>query len=137
MHEQLPNIPMDNIIAEPERRNISPCIAYADWKIKYHRPNRLCNVEHYSEIYTIPSDFGWSYLGNRESLYQLLEHDVTNTSKVGNAELLECSNYIVYVTDMEKVVLQGLDGYIVSVKNEKSLVCKRSAEQKIKKFNIE
>ena len=33
VHEQLPNIPMDNIIAEPERRNTAPCIAYAGWKI--------------------------------------------------------------------------------------------------------
>lgn len=45
-------------------------------------------MEHYSEIYTIPSDFGWSDLGNWESLYQLLEHDVTNNSKVGNAMII-------------------------------------------------
>lgn len=66
-----------------------------------------------------------------------MEHDVTNNSKVGNAELFECSNCIVHVTDAEKVILQGLDGYIVSVKNGKILVCKRSEEQRIKKFNIE
>lgn len=48
VHEQLPNIPMDNIIAEPERRNTAPCIAYAGWKIKYHHPN--------ANIVVTPSD---------------------------------------------------------------------------------
>ena len=32
--EQLPAIPADQILAEPEGRNTAPCIAYASWKIK-------------------------------------------------------------------------------------------------------
>ena len=32
--EQLPNIPVDHILAEPAARNTAPCIAYACWKIK-------------------------------------------------------------------------------------------------------
>lgn len=31
--EQLPEIPTDNILAEPEGRDTAPCIAYACWKI--------------------------------------------------------------------------------------------------------
>ncbi len=31
--EQLPSIPVDNILAEPDRRNTAPCIAYAAYKI--------------------------------------------------------------------------------------------------------
>ena len=34
VREQLPEIPVDNIIAEPCARNTAPCIAYACWKIK-------------------------------------------------------------------------------------------------------
>ena len=36
--EQLPAIPDDQILAEPEGRNTAPCIAYASWKIKQKDP---------------------------------------------------------------------------------------------------
>ena len=32
--QQIPNIPDENILKEPEARNTAPCIAYACWKIK-------------------------------------------------------------------------------------------------------
>ena len=38
LREQLPGIPADNILAEPEGRNTAPCIAYACWKIKARHP---------------------------------------------------------------------------------------------------
>ena len=34
VHEQLPNLPFENIIGEPERKNTAPCIAYISLKIK-------------------------------------------------------------------------------------------------------
>ena len=37
--EQLPEIPEDNILCEPCRRNTAPCIAYVSWKIKKRNPN--------------------------------------------------------------------------------------------------
>lgn len=37
--EQLPDIPSENILKEPCRRNTAPCIAYAAWKIKKKNPN--------------------------------------------------------------------------------------------------
>lgn len=36
--EQLPEIPDDNILKEPCRRNTAPCIAYVSWKIKARNP---------------------------------------------------------------------------------------------------
>ena len=33
VREQLPDVPADQILAEPEARNTAPCIAYASWKI--------------------------------------------------------------------------------------------------------
>lgn len=38
VHEQLPSIPMGNILAEPCARNTAPCIAYACWKIMANDP---------------------------------------------------------------------------------------------------
>ena len=46
--EQLPEIPVENIIAEPCARNTAPCIAYACWKIKAKCP--------YANIVVTPAD---------------------------------------------------------------------------------
>ena len=46
--EQLPEIPVENILAEPCARNTAPCIAYACWKIKEKDPS--------ANIVVTPSD---------------------------------------------------------------------------------
>ena len=38
VHEQLPEIPVSNILLEPCRRNTAPCIAYVSWRIKKSDP---------------------------------------------------------------------------------------------------
>ncbi len=39
IHEQIPEIPDEQILAEPVARNTAPCIAYACWKIKAKYPD--------------------------------------------------------------------------------------------------
>ena len=39
VREQLPEIPEENILKEPCRRNTAPCIAYVSWKIKARNPH--------------------------------------------------------------------------------------------------
>lgn len=52
-------------------------------------------------------------------------------------KMYKCNNCIVHVEDAKKVVLQGLDGYIMSEKNGLILVCRHSEEQRIRAFSIE
>ena len=87
------------------------------------------------KVYTHPADFGWSDLGNWASLYDKLQHDADGNASVGNVYLYECHNCVVHTEDAKKVVLQGLDDYIVSEKGGQLLVCKRSEEQRIKEFS--
>lgn len=89
------------------------------------------------KVYTHPADFGWSDLGNWASLHDKLNKDANNNGTVGKIKLYECSNCVVHAEDVKKVVLQGLDGYIVSEKNGQILVCKRSEEQRIREFSAE
>lgn len=89
------------------------------------------------KVYTHPADFGWSDLGNWASLHDKLTKDAYNNGAVGNIRLYECSNCVVHAEDAQKVVLQGLDGFIVSEKNGQILVCKRSEEQRIREFSAE
>ena len=86
-------------------------------------------------VYTHPADFGWSDLGNWASLHDKLPHDAAGNGTVGNVHLYECSNCVVHAEEAGKVVLQGLDGYIVSAKGDRLLVCRRSEEQRIKEFS--
>ena len=87
-------------------------------------------------VYTHPADFGWSDLGNWASLHDKLQKDENNNGAVGNIKLYECTNCVVHAEDAKKVVLQGLDGYIVSEKNGQILVCKRSDEQNIREYSM-
>lgn len=92
-------------------------------------------MEKHPRVYTIPSDFGWSDLGNWQSLHEKLQKDENNNASVGNIQFFESSNNVVHMENAKRVVLQGLDGYIVSEKNGQFLICKRSEEQRIKEWN--
>ena len=39
VHEQLPEIPAENILAEPAARNTAPCVAWAGWRILQKDPD--------------------------------------------------------------------------------------------------
>lgn len=88
-----------------------------------------------NKVFTHPADFGWSDLGNWYSLHDKLEKDENNNANVGNVSFYECKDCIVHIEDAKKVVIQGLEGYIISEKNGQLLICKRSEEQRIKEFN--
>ena len=87
------------------------------------------------KVYTYPADFGWSDLGNWQSLHEKLTKDAQNNAAVGNVHFYESTNCVVHTEGLKKVVLQGLDGYIVSEKGGQLLVCRRSEEQRIKEFS--
>ena len=87
------------------------------------------------KVFTHPADFGWSDLENWASLHEKLQKDENGNAAVGNVKYFECSNCVVHTEDAKKVVLQGLDDYIISEKNGQILVCKRSEEQRIKDFS--
>ena len=92
-------------------------------------------MEKSKEIYTLPAEFGWSDLGSWGSLRTLLPQDENGNAKVGkDIRLYECKNCVVHAADESKVVVQGLDGYIVAEKNGQLLVCSLKEEQRIKEF---
>lgn len=48
--------------------------------------------------------------------------------------LYNCKNCVVHAADETKVVVQGLDGYIIAEKHGQLLVCELREEQRIKEF---
>lgn len=92
-------------------------------------------MEKSNEIYTLPAEFGWSDLGSWGSLRTLLPQDEAGNDKVGkDIRLYECNNCVVHAADESKVVVQGLDGYIVAEKHGQLFVCSLKEEQRIKEF---
>ena len=92
-------------------------------------------MEKVEEIFVCPSDFGWSDLGTWGALLMQTKRDLYGNSVIGeNVQLYETKNCIVHTLQNKKVVIQGLDGYIVAEQDGKLLICKLSEEQRIKDF---
>ena len=95
-------------------------------------------MEQAKEMYVFPADFGWSDLGTWGSLHENSKRDAHNNVCIGlNIKMYESRNCIVHTTQEKKVVVQGLDGYIVAEKDNTLLVCRLTEEQRIKDFSAE
>jgi mannose-1-phosphate guanylyltransferase len=95
-------------------------------------------MEKAEEIFVCPADFGWSDLGTWGSLHGQSKKDLYGNAAIGqNINLIESHNCIVHTTQEKKVVIQGLDGYIIAEKDDTLLICKLSEEQRIKQFSGE
>ena len=61
--------------------------------------------------------------------------DENGNAKVGkDIRLYDCNNCVVHAADETKVIVQGLDGYIIAEKHGQLLVCQLKEEQRIKEF---
>ena len=93
-------------------------------------------MEKAEEIFVCPADFGWSDLGTWGSVLVQTKKDLDGNGVIGeNVSLFDTHNCIVHTLDKKKVVIQGLDGYIVADDGNKLLICKLSEEQRIKQFS--
>lgn len=92
-------------------------------------------MEKAEEIYTLPAEFGWSDLGSWGSLRTLLPQDNKGNACIGpDIRLHDCHGCVVHTPEEQKVVLEGLDDYIVAEKNGTLLICRLQNEQLIKEF---
>ena len=77
----------------------------------------------------------YAVMEKSKEIYTLYPQDEAGNAKVGkDIRLYECKNCVVHAADESKVVVQGLDGYIVAEKNGQLLVCSLKEEQRIKEF---
>ena len=95
-------------------------------------------MEKTDEIFVCPASFGWSDLGTWGSLLLQSKRDLHGNAVIRKeADLYETKNSIINVQDAKKVVIQGLDGYIVAEHDGVLLICQLSEEQRIKQFSGE
>ncbi len=93
-------------------------------------------MEKADSIFTLPAEFGWSDLGSWGSLHALLPQDAQGNAQVGEGiSLYDSRNCVVHAQDARQVVVQGLDGYIVALRDGRLLVCSLDHEQLIKEYS--
>ena len=93
-------------------------------------------LEPSNNISVVLSDFGWSDLGTWGSLYTHLNHDTNGNGVIGDdVHLFDAKNNIVNVPQGKKVVLQGLNDYIVVEANNTLMIIKKKDEQNIKEYS--
>ncbi|MCD8290553.1 MAG: mannose-1-phosphate guanylyltransferase [Prevotella sp.] len=93
-------------------------------------------MEKAEEIFVCPADFGWSDLGTWGSLLVQTKKDLYGNGIIGdNISLFDTHDCIIHALNKQKVVIQGLDGFIVAEEGDKLLICKLSEEQRIKQFS--
>lgn len=93
-------------------------------------------LEKSEEIYCFPASFGWSDLGTWGSLRENVSRDNNGNAVIGNnVQTFETRDCVIHCSEERRVVVQGLEGYIVAEKDSTLLICKLSEEQRIKQFS--
>ena len=93
-------------------------------------------MEKSSSIYVIADDLSWSDLGSWGSVKGHIKADEAGNVVVGDdVRLFGCKDCFVHAASEKRVVLEGLEGYIVSESGGRLLVCRLSEEQHIKEFS--
>ncbi|SEB78050.1 mannose-1-phosphate guanylyltransferase [Tenacibaculum sp. MAR_2009_124] len=92
-------------------------------------------MEHAKNVFVIPVNFGWNDLGTWGSLYNKLNKDENENAIVGAQTIFENSNgNMVRTENNKKVIIQGLDNFIIVEKDDVLLICPKENEQEIKQI---
>lgn len=92
-------------------------------------------MEKAENVYTVPTDFGWSDLGTWTSVHENTEKDYHNNAVQGEAIVYDALNNMIKTSQPEKlVVVKGLEGYIIVDTPDALLICKKEEEQFIKQI---
>ncbi len=92
-------------------------------------------MERAKNVHVLPVEFGWNDLGTWGSLYQKLEKDAQQNATVGATPIFRDANgNMIKTQNGKRVVIQGLQDYIVVEKEDVLLICPKKDEQDIKQI---
>ena len=93
-------------------------------------------MERSNNVYTIPSDIGWSDLGTWASLHDLLDKNDKGTVMIGDGLTLNTTNSLIKSSEGKLIVVEGLEDYIVIDEKDVLLIWPKSREQEIKGLRV-
>lgn len=91
-------------------------------------------MEKATNVYVLPSDFGWSDVGTWKSLYDVSEKTSGENVVSGNVMLYNTENCIIKTPHEKLVVVEGLQDYIIAEFDGVLMICNKNNEQKVKDF---
>ncbi|WP_437824243.1 mannose-1-phosphate guanylyltransferase [Tenacibaculum mesophilum] len=95
-------------------------------------------MERSEKVHVLPVDFGWDDLGTWGSLYNKLDKDTHQNATVGATTIFKDANgNMVSTKNGKKVVVQGLQDFIIVEKDDVLVICPRKDEQDIKQLRTE
>ncbi|MEM6316122.1 MAG: mannose-1-phosphate guanylyltransferase [Bacteroidota bacterium] len=89
-------------------------------------------MEKSADVYTIPSEFGWSDLGTWNSLHVESPKDDQQNAVNGEVVLDDVSNSLIRMPKGKLLVAKGLDDFIIVDEGDVLLIYPKSKEQEIK-----
>ncbi len=92
-------------------------------------------IEKADNVHVLPVEFGWNDLGTWGSLYDKKSNDTSSNITIGGKALYRKSQgNIVKTQSHKRVIIQGLDNFIVAEKDGVLLICPKEDEQDIKEI---
>lgn len=92
-------------------------------------------MEKSDNVYVMKASFGWSDVETWDSLYNTCRKDGDGNAFVsGNVFAYDVRNTVVHIPSHQTVVLQGLDGYVVTSRGDTLMICRRDQEERTVKF---
>lgn len=94
-------------------------------------------IEKADNVHVLEADFGWSDVETWELLYNTTPKDQNNNAIVaGDALLYDVRNCIINTPGIhDTLVLQGLDGYIITANKDVLMICQRDQQNSIARFS--
>ena len=92
-------------------------------------------IEKSDNVYGMRASFGWSDVETWDSLYNTCDHDRRGNAFIsGKVFAYDTTDCVVHVPSGKTVVLQGLDGYVITEKDDTIMICRRDQEERHVKF---
>lgn len=135
-NEHLPDV--DQIFKDVEGHYFQP--TEAEFISKAYTLSKSISIDYgvmekASNVYVIPSNFGWSDLGTWSSLFEARnKNEDGNSINEDNTLTFNTSNCIISLPENKLAVIQGLKDFIVVEDNGTLLICNRNEEQHIREF---
>ncbi len=91
-------------------------------------------MEKADNVFVMKSEFGWSDVGTWNSLYSIKDKDDSENVLFGDVKTYDSNRCLIRATEGKKVIVQGLQDFIVVEHDDVIMICERKNEQMVKQF---
>lgn len=94
-------------------------------------------MERAESVYTFPSDIGWTDIGSWQAYFEYRSNNQEDSVIVAHKTILDQSRGNLVFAPDKKVVLSGLEGYMIIAHDDVIMVCPMTEDQRVKTYSEE